>query len=158
VSQESPEKKGKDLFAKIGQTLRSSAETLVQETRELTRVGKLKMELLSLENERGRKFEEIGRLTHTLYRGGVELPDDLKEPLLAVDEIEAKIDAKKQETDRLRKEEEKRGRYEVAPQPIDDDVTLPPVEPEVMNYCSQCGARLGDADRFCSKCGSPVSK
>ncbi len=33
VSQESPEKKGKDLFAKIGQTLRSSAETWSGNTR-----------------------------------------------------------------------------------------------------------------------------
>ncbi len=163
LTPESPERKGKDLLAKIGQTLRSSAETLVQETRELTRVGKIKMELLSLENERGRKFEEIGRLTHTLYKGGTELPDDLKQLLAAVDEIEAKIDAKNQEAERLGKEGAVQADVEptAAARPLGADETppldIPVEEPGASKFCPQCGSRLGMADKFCSKCGTALS-
>ncbi len=62
------EKKGKELLSKLGRSIKIGAEALVQETKELTRIGKLKVELISLENERGKKFEEIGRLAHTLYK------------------------------------------------------------------------------------------
>jgi len=64
------EKKGRDLLSRLSRTIRTGAETLVQETKELTRVGRLKVELMSLENERAKKFEEIGRLAHTLYKQG----------------------------------------------------------------------------------------
>ncbi len=161
MTPESPERKGKDLLAKIGQTLRSSAETLVQETRELTRAGKIKMELLSLENERGRRFEEIGRLAHTLYKGGTELPDDLKHLLAAVDEIEAKIDVKNQEAERLGKEGGQAGvESQAAPRPLGVDETrsldTPAEEPGESKFCPQCGSRVGMADKFCSKCGAPL--
>ena len=40
------EGRGKDLLSRMSRTLRSGAETLVQETKELTRIGKLKVVLV----------------------------------------------------------------------------------------------------------------
>jgi NADH pyrophosphatase NudC (nudix superfamily) len=139
VSQER-EGRGKDLLSRLSRTLRSGAETLVQETKELTRIGKLKVELLSLENERSRKFEEIGRLAHTLYKEGGTI-EQLHEHFEAIDEIEAKIDAKNKEIEKAPPEE----KLAQADETPEESVSL---------YCSQCGAMADADDRFCSKCGN----
>ena len=130
----------KDLWSRLGQTLRSGAETIVQETKELTRTGKLRVELMSLENERNRKFEDIGRSAHTLYKGGVTFPPELAELFAAVDLVERRIDEKRQEIESLRATE-----------------TKPEEQPAEENmFCPQCGAKVNQGDFFCSKCGTRV--
>ncbi len=130
----------KDLWSRLGQTLRSGAETIVQETKELTRTGKLRVELMSLENERNRKFEDIGRSAHTLYKGGVTFPPELAELFAAVDLVERRIDEKRQEIESLRAAE-----------------TKPEEKPAEENmFCPQCGAKVNQGDVFCSKCGTRV--
>ncbi len=156
MGRQSSEKKGKDLFSKLSRTIRSGAETLMQETKELTRIGKLKMELLALENERGRKFEEIGRLAHTLYKEGADF-EQLKQPLAGIDEIEAKIDAKHEEIKKIPEEEaelpiaEPEGVEEVI-----DTAPTPPSDELTPHYCPQCGAGTKEDDKFCSKCGNSL--
>lgn len=130
----------KDLWSRLGQTLRSGAETIVQETKELTRTGKFRVELMSLENERNRKFEDIGRSAHTLYKGGVTFPPELAELFAAVDLVERRIDEKRQEIESLRATE-----------------TKPEEKPAEENmFCPQCGAKVNQGDVFCSKCGTRV--
>ena len=68
MSQQGNEGKGKDIWSRLGRSIRTGAGTIVQETKELTKVGKLKVELMGLENERGRKLEEIGSAAHTLHK------------------------------------------------------------------------------------------
>ncbi|MGE5580101.1 MAG: zinc ribbon domain-containing protein [Bacillota bacterium] len=130
----------KDLWSRLGQTIRSGAETLVQETKELTRMGKYRVELMSLENERNRKFEDIGRSAHTLYKGGVTFPPELGELFAAVDLVERRIDEKRQEIENLRVAETK-----PEPQPAEE-----------ATFCPQCGAKIDQGDVFCSKCGTRV--
>jgi len=133
----------KDIWSRLGQTIRTGAETIVQETKELTRMGKYRVELMSLENERNRKFEDIGRSAHTLYKGEVSFPQELSELFAAVDEVEKRIDEKRKEIDALRAVEEKE---KAQGKPAAD------VKPE----CPQCGAEVSAGDIFCSKCGSRV--
>lgn len=128
----------KDLWSRLGQTLRSGAETIVQETKDLTRAGKFRVELMSLENERDRKFEDIGRSAHTLYKGGVTFPPELSELFAAVDLVEHRIDEKKQEIENLRANEAKEKAA------------------EEKLFCPQCGAKVNPGDVFCGKCGTRV--
>lgn len=146
-----PERKAKDLWAKLGHTLRSGAETIVQETKELTRLGKLKVELMSLENERDRKLEDIGRSAHTLYKDGRTFPPELGDVMIAVEEVEKKIDQKRQDVERLRaegseaKEKASADRAVAVRSSSDADV-----------FCVQCGAKIEPGDLFCKKCGTKV--
>jgi ribosomal protein S27AE len=126
----------------LGHTLRSSAETIVQETKELTRMGKYRVELMSLENERDRKFEDIGRSAHTLYKGGITFPPELSELFTAVDVVERRIDEKRQEIERLRATEAK--------EKVEEKVV------EEKTFCPQCGAAVVAGDVYCSKCGTRV--
>lgn len=158
MARQSYEKKGKDLFSKLGRTIMSGAETLMQETKELTRVGKLKMELLALENERGRRFEEIGRLAHTLYKEGADF-EELKQPLAGIDELEAKIDAKYEEIEKIPEEEVEVEVPVAEPEDVEESIDITPTPPSdelVLHYCPQCGAQTEEDDKFCSNCGNPL--
>lgn len=146
-----PEGKAKDLWAKLGHTLRSGAETIVHETKELTKLGKLKVELMSLENERDRKFEDIGRSAHTLYKGGIAFPPEMADLFLAVDDVEKRIDLKRMDLERLKVEgaEAKEKADKAAAEPSGVIV-------EVDVFCQQCGAKLEPGDSFCRKCGAKI--
>ncbi len=160
MGEESPEKKARDLFSKIGQTLKSGAEVLVQETRELSKVGKLKIDLLSLENERSRKFEEIGNLAYRAYKSGQSLPSELAGLFQDIDEIEISMCAKSDEIEKLHREDEQmkkgddefEGNEAVVPD-APDPSSSPCQEPL---FCPHCGSRLSPGDRFCRQCGTRV--
>lgn len=144
-----PEGKAKDLWAKLGHTLRSSAETIVNETKELTKLGKLKVELMSLENERDRKFEDLGRSAHTLYKGGIAFPPEMADLFLSVDDVEKRIDLKRIDVDRLKAEGDKTQVEKPAEGPVE-------TSPEAGAFCLQCGAKLEPGDAFCRKCGAKI--
>ncbi len=164
MSTQGPEAKGKDLLSRVGKTIKAGAATIFQETKDLTKIGKLKLELMSLEDERGRKFEEIGTTAHALYKTGATMPADLHRLLGAVDGILARIEAKNIEIENVRVETEPRETPQdktEAPvaQPAEPGASLPPsaVEPsERKSFCQECGARLSEGDVFCSRCGTRV--
>jgi hypothetical protein len=142
----------KDLWSKIGHTIRTGAETLVQETKELTKIGRLKVELMSLENERGRKLEEVGRKAYALYRIGTAFPPELAQGFAAVDETEKRIEEKNREIEALKAEAEKEkaeaenAAAEKAAEKAAQD----------KGFCSQCGSGLRPGDIFCSQCGTRI--
>lgn len=145
------EGKAKDLWSKLGQTIRSGAETIVQETKELTRMGKIKVELMSLENERDRKFEDIGRSSHRLYKIGSTFPSELGELFLAVDQVEARIEEKRVEMEKLRVES-----AEAKERAADKAAEIAAEASEERSFCPQCGARLETGDIYCARCGTRV--
>ncbi|MGI6643525.1 MAG: zinc ribbon domain-containing protein [Bacillota bacterium] len=161
MSTQGPEPKGKDLLAMVGKTIKAGAATIYQETKDLTRIGKLKLELMSLENERGRKLEELGRVVHGLHKDGVAMPEELNQLIAAVDGILARIEAKNAEIDNVRAEA---GPREAPRDQVDastselvvPEASLPPRD-EVPSgsraFCQECGARLNQGDVFCSRCG-----
>jgi len=107
--EESPQRKTKIFLGKIGQTIKSGAETLVQETRELGMLSKLRLDVLALENEKSRKLEEIGKLVYDMYQKGQDLPEDLQYLFEAINEIEASIRAKNLEIEKLRSQNQEAG-------------------------------------------------
>ena len=137
-----PEGKARDIWSKLGQTLRTGAETIVQETKELTRLGKLKVELVSLENERDRMFEDIGRSAHTLYKGGGTFPPEMADLFAAVDDVERRIEEKRKEIESLRAEE------------VKEKEAVPASQEKL--FCPQCGAQAEPGDDFCRKCGAKL--
>lgn len=149
MSQRSPESGVRELWMKVSDTLKTIAETVVQETGEITRMGKLKLELLSLENERGRKLEEIGRTAYSLYKGGIQLPTELYEQFAALDSIENRIAEKNREIERLKSEraleKEKDKAKELA------------AETSPMRYCYQCGQELREGFNYCPRCGTRIA-
>ena len=141
---------------------------MVQETKELTKIGKFKVDLMSLENERGRKLEEIGRAAHTLHKTGAMLPPELFELLRAADEIENRIAEKSREIESVRTEPPQPERVQPAPPVTSPGAILEtpppqPAEPEPAEvvlqerfFCGECGARVEQGNVFCGKCGAKL--
>lgn len=138
----------KDLWSKLGQTLQSGAKTVVQETKDLGKQGKLRVELVSLENERNRKFADIGRSVHALYKGGTSLPPELADLFTTIDAIEDRIDEKRKDIEALKADEEK-AEQKPEGETVED-------KPAAKTECPQCGAAIEPGDVFCSKCGARV--
>lgn len=148
MSQQGNEGKGKDIWSRLGRSIRTGAGTIVQETKELTKVGKLKVELMGLENERGRKLEEIGSAAHTLHKTGAMLPPELFELLQAADEIENRISQKNKEIESVRVE---------SPPPVLSEQAEPAeVVTSEQFFCGECGARVESGNVFCGKCGAKL--
>ena len=163
MSQQGPDNKSKDIWTRLGQTLKAGAETIVQETKELTKIGKLKVELMSLENERSRKLEELGRAAHTLHKTGAMLPPELFELLRAADDIEVRIAEKKKEIETVRTEpqtEKPQAGQDVAPPatPPAEPIEAEPAEVVVQErfFCGECGARVEPGNVYCVKCGAKL--
>ncbi len=158
MSTQGSDGKGKDLWTRLGKTIRAGAETIVQETKDITKIGKLRLDLMSLENERGRKFEDVGRSAHTLYKTGATMPPELYELLQAVDETENRIEAKKQEIDQVRSEND--AEAQKAQETADGEAftEVGGTEGVVENrlFCRQCGSQLNPGDNFCSRCGTKL--
>lgn len=144
------EKKPQDFFAKLGTSIRAGAESLVQGTKELTALGKLKLEIVSLENERSKKLEEIGHEAYSLYKNGVQLPQELLSGFAAVDDLEARIAAKNKEIEDLRKDD-KLKETPVSPVPEEN-------KEKTQAFCTNCGAPVGPNDRFCASCGARLKE
>lgn len=140
----------KDLWSKISQTIKTGAETLVQETKELTKMGRLKVELMTLENERGRRLQEVGRKAYALYRVGTAFPPELAQDFQAVDETEKRIEEKNLEIEALKAEDEAREAARLEAEKAAEK------EAQARAFCSQCGAGLRPTDVFCSQCGTKV--
>lgn len=147
MSQENPDAKVRDLWSKLSQTIKSGAETIVQETKELTRMGKLRVDLMALENERGRKHEDIGRKAHALHKEGILFPDELSELFESVNDTELRIQAKKDEIEKARKESE-----QAKEKPAEAEVVCE-VPAKEGRFCTNCGAQAEEADLYCSQCG-----
>ena len=143
MSQE-PSGKGRDLLTRVGQTLRTGAETIVQGTKELTRMGKLRLDLVMLENERDRKYEDIGRSAHALHKEGGAFPSELLDLFAAADDVERRIAEKRIEIESLHAEEAKDREKETAK------------SPQETVFCPQCGNRVDPGDLFCRKCGAKL--
>ncbi len=171
MSQQGNEGKGKDIWSRLGRSIRTGAGTIVQETKELTKVGKLKVELMGLENERGRKLEEIGSAAHTLHKTGAMLPPELFELLQAADEIENRISQKNKEIESVRVESPPPNVARQQEAPAMPSAEIPPATPppvlseqaepaEVVTseqfFCGECGARVESGNVFCGKCGAKL--
>ena len=130
----------KDLWSKISQTIKTGAETLVQETKELTKMGRLKVELMSLENERGRRLQEVGRKAYALYRIGTAFPPELAQDFQAVDETEKRIEEKNREIEALKAEDEAREATRLEAERAAEKAADKEARPKA--FCSQCGTKV----------------
>lgn len=146
MSHENPDTKTNDLWAKIGKTLKAGAETIVEGTKELTRAGKLRLELLALENERNKKHGDIGRKVHEMHKQGIVFPAELSPLFESVNDTEVRILAKKDEMEKARKE------IESKEEPVETEG--PTIgEETVGRFCTNCGAHVDEGHQYCSQCG-----
>jgi len=119
------------LFDNLLESSAKMADKVAKVTGEYIDKGKDKINELSLENEIGKAYKQLGALVYALHKSG-ETNDELVNQYI---EDIAKIEAQLEE---MRKEAEPSGT----------------VTPEVVKFCHNCGTEIGSDDAFCRNCGS----
>lgn len=101
---------------------------LSQKTSDAANAAKLKMDISSLKSDLKVLYRELGELTYNMLKAEEEFDHRIYEICEKIDHAKKEIETKEHEmmTDTLEKP---------------------------TKICVECGAQLGDEDKFCSKCG-----
>lgn len=112
------------------------ADKVAKVTGEYLDKGKDKIDEISLKNDLSKAQKQLGALVYALHKAGEENEELVNQYIEDIAKIEAQLEEYK-------KAEE--------PQPQAE-----PVQPEIVNFCSNCGKEIGIEDAFCRNCGSAV--
>ena len=123
------------LFDDLLESSAKMADKVAKVTGEYIDKGKDKINELSLENELSKAQKQLGALVYALHKSG-ETNEELVNQYI---EDIAKIEKQLEEA---RKEE--------------PETASEPITPEVVKFCSNCGAEIGCEDAFCRSCGNSV--
>jgi len=98
--------KAGEVAKKAGDTISDMAKTLGKESAKLTKIGKLKAEIISLELNRNDIFRKIGERLYDLYKKGENIEKDKFDDLLKeIEKIENTIIEKQKEIKKIAEEE-----------------------------------------------------
>ena len=93
----------------LGGTLADLGKKLGKETKQLTEIASLRWEISNLVKAKREKITKLGESFYEAHKSGqnqVSVPDDLKEMISEIEEIQSKIDVKQAEVERIQKEED----------------------------------------------------
>jgi uncharacterized protein Yka (UPF0111/DUF47 family) len=98
--------KAGEVAKKAGDTISDMAKTLGKESAKLTKIGKLKAEIVSLELNRNDIFRKIGERLYDLYKKGENIEKDKFDDLLKeIEKIKNTIIEKQKEIKKIAEEE-----------------------------------------------------
>lgn len=99
-----------DLWAKIKKSVIEGAAYAAEKTEELTKLGKVKIEILNIKRKISTKFTELGGITYgAIKEKNLEKEmksDRVKSVVEAVEKLEAQLEAKEKEYEELQKKAE----------------------------------------------------
>lgn len=97
-------KKEKGLWDDVKKWLSDATKTAVKEAEDLTRKGKLKMEILSLNHKIEKSFAELGGFVYEKYGKKREVPFDskIKDKFRKIKRLESQLRKKKKEWEKSR--------------------------------------------------------
>lgn len=121
-------------FEELMESSAKVADKVAKVTGEYIDKGKDKLNELSLENELGKAQKQLGALVYALYKSGEENDELVKQYIEDIAKIEEQLEE---------------ARKEAA-----EDVQT--INPEVVNFCRNCGAEAGVEDAFCKNCGKSL--
>lgn len=121
-------------FEELLESSAKVADKVAKVTGEYIDKGKEKISELSLENELGKAHKQLGALVYALHKSGESNEELVSQYIEDIERIEAQLEE-------LRNEKAEEGQ---------------PITPEVVNFCSNCGAEAAADDSFCKNCGNPL--
>ena len=100
---------GTSLWNDIKKTVKDGVSVAAEKTEEYTRIGKLKVEILTMKRNIDKTFTELGRETYTLLKGKKKTDlaknEKLKKLLTRIDEQKAALKGKEAAIEALRSDE-----------------------------------------------------
>jgi len=100
---------GTSLWEDIKKTVKEGVSVAAEKTEEYTKIGKLKVEILTMKRNIDKTFTELGRETYTLLKGSkkgdLAKNEKLKKLLTRIDEQKAALKEKEAAIEALRADE-----------------------------------------------------
>lgn len=93
------------LWNDIAKTVRDSVDSVVSKTEELTKIGKIKIEIISIKRNIEKQFAELGgTVYHLIDEKKTSIPSnaDVKEIVEKVKKLEQQLNAKKEELEKVK--------------------------------------------------------
>jgi len=98
-----------NLWDDITKTIREGVDTVVEKTEELTKIGKIKVDILNIKRQIDKQFSELGGHVYHLIaeekKSDVSGNDEVKKMISAVKKLEAQLDEKNEELERVKNKE-----------------------------------------------------
>ena len=124
-------------FDNILESSAKMADKVAKVAGEYVDKGKDKIDEMSLKNDLSKAQKQLGALVYALHKSGEENEELVKQYIEEIAKIEAELEE-----------------YSKA-EPVQAE-TAEKVQPEIVNFCSNCGKELGTEDAFCRNCGTAV--
>ncbi|MFQ5651610.1 MAG: hypothetical protein ACE5IY_16865 [bacterium] len=94
------------LWDDIAKTIREGVDTVVEKTEELTKIGKIKVDIINLKRSVDKNFSELGgKVYHLILDGNktqIASDSDVKEIVERVKKLEAQLDEKNEALERVK--------------------------------------------------------
>lgn len=97
------------LWDDIAKTIRDSVDTVVGKTEELTKIGKIKVDIINIKRNIEKQFAELGGTVYHLIdenKTSIASNADVKAVVEKVKELEEQLDAKNAELEKVKAKEE----------------------------------------------------
>ncbi len=108
-----------NLFDEVLTSVKDGLNKLAQKTDQLTQIGRIKLDIISIKRDIEKQFTDLGGRVYQLYRDKHEdvLDDEqVKEYIQQIEELETRLEAKKEELEKVQKREAMQKEAESQPQ------------------------------------------
>ncbi len=108
-----------NLFDEVLTSVKDGLNKLAQKTDQLTQIGRIKLDIISIKRDIEKQFTDLGGRVDQLYRDKHEdvLDDEqVKEYIQQIEELETRLEAKKEELEKVQKREAMQKEAESQPQ------------------------------------------
>ncbi len=99
------------LWERIRKSVAEGVSVAAEKTEELTKLGKLKFEILNTKRKISKTFTELGSMTYDAFKGGksneIAKSSEVKDLINTIKELEAELDGKEEKFDEMKKKPEK---------------------------------------------------
>ncbi|MDQ7066427.1 MAG: hypothetical protein Q9P90_19510 [candidate division KSB1 bacterium] len=108
-----------NLFEDVLSSVKDGLNKLAQKTDQLTQIGRIKLDIISIKRDIEKQFTELGGRVYQLYRNKNEdvlADDEVKGFINRIEELETRLEAKKEELEKVQKREAMQKEAEPQPQ------------------------------------------
>ncbi len=99
------------LWERIRKSVAEGVSVAAEKTEELTKLGKLKFEILNTKRKISKTFTELGSMNYDAFKGGksneIAKSSEVKDLINTIKELEAELDGIEQKFDEMKKKPEK---------------------------------------------------
>ncbi len=108
-----------NLFEDVLNSVKDGLNKLAQKTDQLTQIGRIKLDIISIKRDIEKQFTDLGGRVYQLYRSKNEdvlADEEVKGFINRIEELETRLEAKKEELEKVQKREAMQKEAEPQPQ------------------------------------------